>query len=63
MDLTRPGTAAGADRAGDSDAVTSMRAGSQQQKKKQSLDYVLRTGLAGGIAGCAVRPNSSLLPY
>lgn len=23
-------------------------------KNKQSLDYVLRSGLAGGIAGCAV---------
>ena len=23
-------------------------------KDKQSLDYVLRSGLAGGIAGCAV---------
>jgi len=24
-------------------------------KDKKSLDYVLRSGLAGGIAGCAVR--------
>lgn len=29
-----------------------------KQKRKQSLDYVLRTGLAGGLAGCAVWPNS-----
>lgn len=25
-------------------------------KDKQSLDYVLRTGFAGGLAGCAVSP-------
>ena len=31
--------------------------GSAQEKKpldKQSMDYILRTGLAGGLAGCAV---------
>ena len=27
---------------------------SQQRKNKQSLDYVMRTGLAGGLAGCVV---------
>lgn len=27
---------------------------SPKQKSRQSLDYVLRTGLAGGLAGCAV---------
>lgn len=31
---------------------------SPKQKSKQSLDYVLRTGLAGGLAGCAVWLNS-----
>ncbi|KAL8787282.1 MAG: hypothetical protein Q9195_007841 [Heterodermia aff. obscurata] len=30
-------------------------AGSQKPKNKQSLDYVLRTGLAGGLAGCAAK--------
>lgn len=38
--------------------ITSKRAGSQTKQNKQSLDYVLRTGLAGGLAGCAV-PLSS----
>lgn len=28
-----------------------------KQKSKQNLDYVLRTGLAGGLAGCAVWPT------
>lgn len=35
--------------------VASKGAGSQRLRNKQSLDYVLRTGLAGGLAGCAVR--------
>lgn len=35
--------------------VTSKGPGSQEVKKsKQTLDYVLKTGLAGGLAGCAV---------
>ena len=54
MDFARPSDEADPDRASKSDAVTSMRAGSQQKTKKQSLDYALRTGLAGGVAGCAV---------
>ena len=29
--------------------------GATRLKDKKSLDYVLRSGLAGGIAGCAVR--------
>lgn len=36
--------------------VTSKGPGSQEVKKsKQSLDYVLKTGLAGGLAGCAAK--------
>ena len=34
--------------------------GTAQEKKpldKRSLDYILRTGLAGGLAGCAVGVN------
>ena len=27
---------------------------SKHRKDKKSLDYVLRSGLAGGVAGCAV---------
>lgn len=38
-------------------AISKASYGSKQ-KSKQSLDYVLRTGLAGGLAGCAVRPSS-----
>ncbi len=34
--------------------VTAKRAGSQRHSEKQSLDYAVRTGLAGGLAGCAV---------
>lgn len=31
------------------------RPGQGKQTDKQSLDYAWRTGLAGGLAGCAVR--------
>lgn len=47
--------------ADDGRTITSKRAGSQHKQNKQSLDYVLRTGLAGGLAGCAV-PLSSFKP-
>ena len=44
--------------------VTSKGPGSQEVKKnKQSLDYVLKTGLAGGLAGCAVRLPHTGLSY
>lgn len=36
------------------EAIAAKWAGSRKPKNKQSLDYVLRTGLAGGLAGCAV---------
>ena len=36
------------------ESVAQKRAGSQKKFDKQSLDYVLRSGLAGGLAGCAV---------
>lgn len=29
-------------------------------KPKRSLDYIIKSGLAGGLAGCAVSPTSSL---
>ena len=38
----------------DGQTIASKRAESQNKRNKQSLDYVLRTGLAGGLAGCAV---------
>ena len=34
--------------------VASKGAGSQRHRNKQNLDYVWRSGLAGGLAGCAV---------
>jgi hypothetical protein len=34
-------------------------AGRKHELDKRSLDYVLRSGLAGGLAGCAVWPTSS----
>ena len=46
----------GAVRGGESNSLTSeSRAGIRKQVDKQSLDYILRSGLAGGLAGCAVR--------
>ena len=36
-------------------AIAPQTAGSQRKVDKQSLDYILRSGLAGGLAGCAVR--------
>src|ERR1700761_2470397 len=40
-------------------AVTIPRTGTGARESKQldkrSLDYILRSGLAGGLAGCAVR--------
>lgn len=41
-------------RSKDQEAVTSKGVGSQRHENKQSLDYAMRTGLAGGLAGCAV---------
>lgn len=58
MDVTRgkerPGGKSEAHTSSFSSAVASKQAGSQTQNKK-SLDYVLRTGLAGGMAGCAAK--------
>lgn len=34
--------------------IVSKEAGKQRHRDKQNLDYVLKTGLAGGLAGCAV---------
>lgn len=42
----------------DTEMAASKGNHSPKRKSKQSLDYVLRTGLAGGLAGCAVWPNS-----
>ena len=38
--------------------VAQERAGAQKPVDKQNLDYVLRSGLAGGLAGCAVSFNN-----
>ena len=37
------------------DMTNLMREGGRRKIDKQSLDYIWRTGLAGGLAGCAVR--------
>lgn len=29
--------------------------GKEQREKTQNLDYVIRSGIAGGVAGCVVR--------
>lgn len=42
----------------DREMAASKESHSPKQKSKQNLDYVLRTGLAGGLAGCAVWPTS-----
>ena len=38
----------------DDGTVASRRVGIQRHRNKQNLDYVLRSGLCGGLAGCAV---------
>ena len=35
---------------------------SLRKKEKQSLDYALRSGLAGGLAGCAVSSHHWIYP-
>ncbi|KAL8854310.1 MAG: hypothetical protein Q9221_000796 [Calogaya cf. arnoldii] len=37
------------------DATIALKSVSGQKQNKQNLDYVLRTGLAGGLAGCAAK--------
>ena len=44
----------------DADTIVRKGVGGRKAKNKQSLDYVLRTGLAGGLAGCAVWSSCSL---
>ena len=38
----------------DEETIASKEAGGQRHRHKQNPDYVLRTGLAGGLAACAV---------
>ncbi|KAI4170732.1 MAG: hypothetical protein LQ348_007060 [Seirophora lacunosa] len=37
------------------DSTVALNSGGSQPNNKQNLDYVLRTGLAGGLAGCAAK--------
>ncbi|KAL1961136.1 hypothetical protein VTO42DRAFT_3081 [Malbranchea cinnamomea] len=60
--LPRPRVAAvagmdvdGRRRGGDAVKTTTVEAGKEQQLDKRSLDYLLRSGLAGGLAGCAAK--------
>ncbi|KAL9125595.1 MAG: hypothetical protein Q9217_005221 [Psora testacea] len=39
----------------DEATIASKGAGSQRHKNKQNIDYVWRSGLAGGLAGCAAK--------
>jgi hypothetical protein len=44
------------------DAAVALQAGDFNEKEpidKRSLDYILRSGLAGGLAGCAVGVSRS----
>lgn len=38
----------------DSDVIVPRRDGPRKQIDKQSTEYILKSGLAGGLAGCAV---------
>ena len=47
----------------DDDTIAPRRAGDSKKVDKRSLDYILRSGLAGGMAGCAVCvPHRKKLP-
>ncbi|KAL8712934.1 MAG: hypothetical protein Q9220_002792 [cf. Caloplaca sp. 1 TL-2023] len=37
------------------DATVAVKVPGKQTKNKQNLDYILKTGLAGGLAGCAAK--------
>ena len=39
---------------GKTKAIASLGAASQRHRNKQNLNYVWRSGLAGGLAACAV---------
>lgn len=43
----------------DRGSIASKRAGSQRHRDKQNIGYALKTGLAGGLAGCAVGTKST----
>ena len=46
------------------EAITSRDLEVQRHRNKQNLNYVLKSGLAGGLAGCAVRfPNGFTVIY
>ncbi|KAI4112449.1 MAG: hypothetical protein LQ345_006407 [Seirophora villosa] len=52
MDVTR---GSGKTSNKDLHSTVALKPGGSQPKNKQNLDYVLRTGLAGGLAGCAAK--------
>ena len=60
MDITRASDGQdSASHATENRIVAKERIGSQEKIDKQSINYVLRSGLAGGLAGCAVSPSPS----
>lgn len=42
-------------RRSEQETITSKAVEAQRHRNKQNLDYILKSGLAGGLAGCAVR--------
>jgi len=44
------------------EAITLQVTGRGKHLNKQSMDYVLRSGIAGGLAGCAVSHERSGFP-
>ncbi len=51
-------------RSTDEGSIASKGSGSQRHRNKQNLDYLWRSGLAGGLAGCAVCTTTlTLLPF
>ena len=45
----------------DQETIASKGAGSQRHRHKRNLDYVLKSGLAGGLAGCSVCLHFNLI--
>ena len=45
---------------GDAAIAIAGPGGHKKELDKRSLDYIVRTGVAGGLAGCAVRPTTAI---
>lgn len=62
---TYPGTTSDATtiRAADNAAVTARGPVPRRVVDKQSTEYIIKSGIAGGLAGCAVSLDSLNLPH